>query len=82
LSTFFADWCGPCKFIAPKVQEFARTYSNAKFYKVDVDELPAVAAEIGIKAMPTLIFYKDGKKVDEVIGANTSVIESTIKKYY
>lgn len=75
----FAEWCGPCKIIAPKVVQFSETYKGATFFKLDVDEVRDVAAELGIRAMPTFLFFKDGEKVGEVVGANPKAIEAAIK---
>ena len=75
----WAEWCGPCKAIAPKIEEFSTTYPAAKFYKVDVDKVPDVAQELGIRAMPTIIYFKDGQKFTEVIGANQHQIEEQIQ---
>ncbi|KAE8351528.1 thioredoxin [Aspergillus coremiiformis] len=75
----FADWCGPCKAIAPKLAEFSKTYPDAKFYKIDVDQLTEVAAELGVRAMPTFILFKDGQKVSDVVGANPPALEAGIK---
>ncbi|BDD62748.1 thioredoxin trx1 [Monascus purpureus] len=76
----FATWCGPCKAIAPKVAQLSETYPQAKFYQFDVDTLPDLAAELGIRAMPSFLFYKDGKRLeDDVIGANPSQLEASIK---
>ncbi|PGH29798.1 thioredoxin [[Emmonsia] crescens] len=77
----FATWCGPCKAIAPKLVEFSEAYPNVGFYKVDVDECPDIAQELGVRAMPTFIFFKDGQKVDEVLGAVPPAIEAMIKKH-
>lgn len=76
----FATWCGPCKVIAPKVVEFSDKYPNARFYKVDVDEVPDVAQELGIRAMPTFVMFKNGEKVGEVLGANPAPLEAAIKE--
>jgi len=76
----FATWCGPCKAIAPRVQVFSETYKKAKFFKVDVDEVPDVAQELGIRAMPTFLLFKDGEKVDEIVGANPHELEAAIKR--
>lgn len=67
---FWAVWCGPCRMIAPVVEELAETYDGrAKFVKVDVDEHQRYAGQFGIRSIPTLLFFKEGKVVDQVIGA-------------
>jgi thioredoxin 1 len=78
---FYATWCGPCRVIAPKVVEFSKRYVNATYLKVDVDELADLAQEYGIRAMPTFMIFKDGQKVDELIGANPVKLEEKIKQY-
>ncbi|CZT14767.1 related to Thioredoxin-1 [Ramularia collo-cygni] len=75
---FFAVWCGPCKVIAPKIVEFSDKHTNVRFYKLDVDEVPEVAQEVGVRAMPTFMIYKDGEKINEVVGANPPAVESAI----
>ncbi|TKA64049.1 Thioredoxin [Cryomyces minteri] len=77
---FFATWCGPCKVIAPQVVKFSDTYTDARFYKLDVDEVPDVAQELGIRAMPTFMLFRDGEKVAEVVGANPKALEAAIQK--
>ncbi|ORX91002.1 thioredoxine 2 [Basidiobolus meristosporus CBS 931.73] len=67
---FFATWCGPCKMIAPKFEKLAGDFPNAIFAKVDVDELPDIAASASVRSMPTFHIYKDGQKVDVIVGAN------------
>ncbi len=74
----FAVWCGPCKMISPKVVEFSDKYPNVKFYKIDVDEVPDVAQELGVRAMPTFMLFKNGEKVGEVVGANARALEAAI----
>ncbi|SCV99644.1 LAFE_0A07734g1_1 [Lachancea fermentati] len=75
---FFATWCGPCKMIAPMLEKFAAEYSQADFYKIDVDEVPDVAQSQEVSAMPTIKFYKSGKEVAKVVGANPAAIKQTI----
>jgi thioredoxin 1 len=67
---FWAEWCGPCKAIAPVLDELARE-SNGKvtLAKVNVDENHGLAARYGIRSIPTVLFVKEGKVVDQVIGA-------------
>ncbi|KAI5847445.1 thioredoxin [Tricharina praecox] len=79
---FFAVWCGPCRVIAPKVDAFSNDYAEkASFYKLDVDEHQQIAAELEVRAMPTFLFFKDGKKVSEVVGANPSALKAALDKY-
>ena len=66
--------------MAPKVAQFSVTYPQAKFYQFDVDELADLAADLEIRAMPSFLFYKDGKRLDnDVIGANPPALEAGIK---
>ncbi|KAF2703680.1 thioredoxin domain-containing protein [Pleomassaria siparia CBS 279.74] len=65
--------------IAPQVVKLSDTYPTARFYKLDVDEVPSVAQDLGIRAMPTFLLFKDGAKVAEVVGANPKALEAAIK---
>ncbi|OAA48444.1 Thioredoxin [Metarhizium rileyi] len=79
----FATWCGPCKAITPileKHSEDAAFKDRVHFVKFDVDELPAVTQALGVRAMPTFFFFKDGKKVDEMVGANPPALLEALKK--
>ena len=76
---FFATWCGPCVAIAPKFIEMSDKYTDVVFIKVDVDELEDVAAACEISAMPTFQFYRDGKKVDALVGANEADLKAKIE---
>lgn len=67
---FFADWCGPCKMMAPVVDELAGEYEGkVKVCKVNVDESPNSAARFKVMSIPTIIFLKNGETVDTVVGA-------------
>ena len=67
---FWAPWCGPCRMIAPIVEEIAEEYEGkAKVMKVNTDEQQELAIKFGIRSIPTVLFFKDGEVVDQLIGA-------------
>ena len=68
LVDFFATWCGPCKMLAPIVEKVASEHEDINVLKIDVDEVPDVAAKYGIRSIPTLILFEDGKAVDMKLG--------------
>ncbi len=77
---FFADWCGPCRMIAPKYDQWSQQYPQVEFLKVDVDKQSDIAEMEGITAMPTFIGYENGKKIESITGANETKIQALIQK--
>jgi len=70
LVDFWAEWCGPCKMIAPTVHEMAEEFDGKLMVgKVDVDNAPDIAMKYGIRSIPALIFFKGGQPVDQIVGA-------------
>lgn len=70
LVDFWAVWCGPCRIIAPVIEELASEFEGrAKIAKMDVDHNPQIPSALGIRSIPTLLFFKDGQVVDQLVGA-------------
>jgi len=76
----FATWCGPCKVIAPHIVKFSEEFPSVHFAKIDVDDVPDVAQELGIRVMPTFIIFKGEEKVGEILGANPKALQAAIEK--
>ncbi|KAJ3522381.1 hypothetical protein NM208_g12882 [Fusarium decemcellulare] len=79
----FATWCGPCKAISPILTKLSDdpAFQSVEFVKFDVDELPDLTAELGVRAMPTFFIFKDGNKVNEMVGADPAGLKRLIEKY-
>jgi thioredoxin len=79
---FWAAWCGPCRMIAPLIDELARDRTDVRFAKLNVDENPRTAASFGVQGIPLLIFFNDGAEVGRLVGAvPKGHIEQAIREY-
>lgn len=83
LVDFWAPWCGPCRMVAPVVDEIAQQYAGqVKVVKLNTDENPNVASQYGIRSIPTLMIFKGGQRVDMVVGAvPKTTLANTLEKY-
>ncbi|KAK6458036.1 thioredoxin-like protein [Scheffersomyces xylosifermentans] len=78
---FYATWCGPCKALEPIFELLAERVPEVQFGRVDVDQAQDVAQEYAVTAMPTCIFFKNGEKVDTIVGANPPKLVALIQQH-
>jgi len=78
LVDFWAEWCSPCRQLGPILEAVSQTMPNVKFCKVNVDEAPSTAASFGIRSIPSMFLFKDGKQIDSKVGFSS---EETISSW-
>ena len=83
LVDFWAEWCGPCKIIAPAVEKISNNFEGKlKVGKLDVDSNPVTSSTFGIRSIPTLLIFKNGSPVDQIVGAvSESVISAKVENH-
>lgn len=83
LVDFWAPWCGPCRMVAPVVEEIAQQYEGkVKVVKLNTDENPQIASQYGIRSIPTLMVFKDGQKLEMVVGAvPKTTLSNTLERH-
>ncbi|KAM0950814.1 putative monodehydroascorbate reductase (NADH) [Dioscorea sansibarensis] len=81
---FTASWCGPCRFLSPKLEEMSREFPNVQVFKVDIDSdgLGSALSKLEIYSVPTLHFFQNGKKVSAVVGADVEQVKGKMKDLY
>ena len=80
LVDFWAEWCGPCKALAPTIDQLAETHAALKVGKVDVDANQSVPARYGIRGIPTVILFKDGEQIDTFTGNSPEKIKEMVER--
>jgi thioredoxin 1 len=79
---FYADWCMPCRIMSPRLDELSEEIKDVSFGKLNVDESGSIAQRFGIVSIPTLIIFKDGVQVDEIVGTSSKEsVKDIIKRY-
>lgn len=72
---YSADWCGSCRVVGPTIEQLEKKYTNVSVYNVDVDEQPIISKEVGIRALPTVMAFKEGSKLHDIRGGDLVAIQ-------
>jgi len=79
---FFAEWCMPCVMMGPVIERMAEKNTEVKFCKINVDDAPNLSNEYEVSSIPCIVFFKEGKEVDRIVGAvNEHILNEKIKDY-
>ena len=82
LVDFWAEWCGPCRQLGPILEAIDNNMQDVTIYKMNVDDSPAVAGQYGLRSIPTMLLFKDGKQVDTKVGLQSeSTLTSWLESY-
>ncbi|WBW72813.1 mitochondrial thioredoxin Trx2 [Schizosaccharomyces osmophilus] len=78
---FYADWCGPCKFLSPLLEKLSNSHSKSSFVAVDADKFSELAQTNEVYALPTVVLFKKGQELDRIVGADIRAINGLLAKY-
>ncbi|EPX74402.1 thioredoxin Trx2 [Schizosaccharomyces octosporus yFS286] len=78
---FYADWCGPCKFLSPLLEKLSNSHSKSSFIAVDADKYTELAQKNEVYALPTVVLFKKGQELDRIVGADIRAINGLLAKY-
>ena len=82
IACFSATWCVPCKKIKPLYQNFYKSYTNIKFYEIDIDQDEELVKKMNVKSIPTFVFLENGKKTNELVGSDVEKLKEMIEEFY
>lgn len=80
---FYADWCGPCRRMAPYIEQLSedKEYENVVFFKINIEKLDKLSDNEGVTSLPTFLFYKSGQKIAKVVGASKQEFDEVLDEY-
>ena len=78
----YADWCGPCKRLAPELKRMAREWDRVLFIKVNADKHRSVVAQLGVRGLPTILYFKSGAMITKTVGDNKKEVRRTLSRQF